>query len=352
MITFENFKDTVTCIDYLHMFPDTHFEEADYHKEPMQLTEDLDTVFGIILDLLYEEIYYATDKDTRPAAYVNRLCSTRETLRTVHYELTEMLNKHYEEECAMNKFESRIGDSNDPYEIRIFWDDEGEYVDDADYLTGLSDVKVRAFYPTADDLMRGWYELLKTNEGDTYCVLDHGSPIASGVYDPNDYEFLFQSLYNLDLSIPVCVYASSTGLYTPDECDYDNLTSITFPTDIVWKWYNENVRPNYEPDAPEADFITWYKEEYTADDTDELYAYAKDHGFTGKRPDGFERKDVELAETIVDHVDSATAWWDKLDVDAVLQMLSTTEGCKHIINELLCHIDLGTKVDLPLRKED
>lgn len=83
--------------------------------------------------------------------------------------------------------------------------------------------------------------------------------------------------------IPVCVYADTTGLYTDEECDFDNLCYIDFPEDIVLDWFIQGkINDNIDRDL---DFWTWYNDEYTADDTDGLYLFAEAFGFHGKRLD-------------------------------------------------------------------
>lgn len=97
MLSFEQFKDTVASIDYMHMFPDSHFEEADYHREPMQVADDLADVFGLVLDLVEEERRNAVDKDRRTKSENIALWHTRETLRKLYRQLDNMLTEHYTE---------------------------------------------------------------------------------------------------------------------------------------------------------------------------------------------------------------------------------------------------------------
>lgn len=83
--------------------------------------------------------------------------------------------------------------------------------------------------------------------------------------------------------IPVCVYADTTGLYTDEECDFDNLCYIDFPENIVLDWFIQG-QINGRIDR-ELGFVKWYNDEYTADDTDGLYQFAEAFGFHGKRLD-------------------------------------------------------------------
>ena len=75
----------------------------------------------------------------------------------------------------------------------------------------------------------------------------------------------------------VCIYADTTqGLFTEEECELDNLVYVWFPSEIVRAFYEEMVDHN-------GTFEEWYNEEYTADDTCELYDYAKRNGFYASR---------------------------------------------------------------------
>lgn len=83
--------------------------------------------------------------------------------------------------------------------------------------------------------------------------------------------------------IPVCVYADTTGLYTDEECDRDNLCYIDFPERIVFDWFiQKQIEWCIDWDL---DFDDWLENEYTADDTDGLYQFAEGFGFHGKRLD-------------------------------------------------------------------
>ena len=75
----------------------------------------------------------------------------------------------------------------------------------------------------------------------------------------------------------ICVYCSSTDLYTQEEIDSENLTYLEFPDYIVRAFYMLDCR-----DASEEGFKKWLSE-YTADDTDGLYFFAKTHGYAATR---------------------------------------------------------------------
>ena len=88
--------------------------------------------------------------------------------------------------------------------------------------------------------------------------------------------------------LEVTVYKSSVTPYTTKyDMDYDdpffdtpdNMIEIEFPRSIVEAWYN------LDPDSFSGkDFDDWFFNESTADDTDGLYDFAVEHGFTPDIP--------------------------------------------------------------------
>lgn len=92
--------------------------------------------------------------------------------------------------------------------------------------------------------------------------------------------------------IKVCVYADSTGMYTEEECDFDNLVGLEFPEWIVREFYKKYEsefveETSDELDKPESEctFEDWYNEVYTADDTIDLFEFSVNHGYLPKRDD-------------------------------------------------------------------
>lgn len=91
-----------------------------------------------------------------------------------------------------------------------------------------------------------------------------------------------------DEMIDVTIYKSSVTPYTTAyDMDYDdpffdtpdNLMELAFPRSIVEAWYN------MDPDSFNGeDFDDWINNESTADDTDGLYDFAVEHGFTPDIP--------------------------------------------------------------------
>lgn len=68
----------------------------------------------------------------------------------------------------------------------------------------------------------------------------------------------------------ICVYRD-----TIEEHDNnDNLSEILVTEDFAKRFFNEYIVPNCEEDM---DFDTWYNNEYTADETENFYQYAKEH---------------------------------------------------------------------------
>ena len=71
--------------------------------------------------------------------------------------------------------------------------------------------------------------------------------------------------------INITVYASSTGLFTEEECNQENLTEIAVDEVILKKWVDDNIYrfKSY------AEFL----ETYTADDTERLVWWLIDNGY-------------------------------------------------------------------------
>ena len=76
----------------------------------------------------------------------------------------------------------------------------------------------------------------------------------------------------------ITVYADSTGLFTEEFCNRNNLINIEVSRQTVFEFY----RHEYNPEAaPEYHFENWL-DEYTADDTTELWDYATREGDSPK----------------------------------------------------------------------
>ena len=78
----------------------------------------------------------------------------------------------------------------------------------------------------------------------------------------------------------VLVYADNTGLFTEEEIMQDNCCDLLFPRWMVEEFYNTFTDEHYKKHYP---FNVWFNEEYTADDTNGLYAFCKERGFTAQR---------------------------------------------------------------------
>lgn len=86
----------------------------------------------------------------------------------------------------------------------------------------------------------------------------------------------------------VCVYRDTTGLYTEQEILSSNLTDMEFPRNIVEAFFVEKIAPNFPDVDADGEIIIGFDEwldMYDADDTENLYQFAKEHGFSGKRKD-------------------------------------------------------------------
>jgi hypothetical protein len=69
----------------------------------------------------------------------------------------------------------------------------------------------------------------------------------------------------------VDVYADDTGLFTEEECDYNNITTLIVPRWIVEEWYKQ-----YEEEIV---FDKWFREIYTCDDFIGFYDFCIVKGY-------------------------------------------------------------------------
>ena len=74
--------------------------------------------------------------------------------------------------------------------------------------------------------------------------------------------------------IDISVYADSTGLFTNEEIETENLAHLSFPLGIVQSYALRT--------KPEISFKQWL-DDYTADWTTDLYDFAKQQGFKATR---------------------------------------------------------------------
>lgn len=70
----------------------------------------------------------------------------------------------------------------------------------------------------------------------------------------------------------------------------DNIITLDFPRSLLQEYFNE-----YFADDCEYDFDTWLKDEYTCDDMDDLYNFARKKGFAPELP--YEKFEVEFTAT-------------------------------------------------------
>lgn len=88
--------------------------------------------------------------------------------------------------------------------------------------------------------------------------------------------------------VSIEIYADSTGQYTDCECNYCNCVEIEIPKSIVKDWFNQEIYGSFftilddeeYQDDTEILFDTWLGYYYTCDDTDGLYQFAVEHGYT------------------------------------------------------------------------
>lgn len=88
--------------------------------------------------------------------------------------------------------------------------------------------------------------------------------------------------------IVIGMYADQTGLYTEDELAWDNWCELEIPERIVRQWYEVNDLAKGTADElgipiEEATFERWLNEVSNGDDTDGLFQFSVDNGYTPKR---------------------------------------------------------------------
>lgn len=88
--------------------------------------------------------------------------------------------------------------------------------------------------------------------------------------------------------IVIGMYADQTGLYTEDELARDNWCELEIPERIVRQWYEVNNLAKETADElgipiEEATFERWLNEVSNGDDTDGLFQFSVDNGYTPKR---------------------------------------------------------------------
>lgn len=71
--------------------------------------------------------------------------------------------------------------------------------------------------------------------------------------------------------ISICVYRDTIE---DDFYAENNLSEILVTEDFAKQYFGECIVPNCEEDIS---FDTWYNDEYTADETENFYQYAKEH---------------------------------------------------------------------------
>ena len=90
--------------------------------------------------------------------------------------------------------------------------------------------------------------------------------------------------------VDVTVYCDSSGLFSEEECEQDNLCELAFPLVLLREYYDQN-RQAYENEQiahlkcrpEECSFEAWLEDAYTADSTDALCDYARQRQFYPKR---------------------------------------------------------------------
>ena len=107
---------------------------------------------------------------------------------------------------------------------------------------------------------------------------------AAGYCADEDYQKWFvdidfgQYAIDPDAMMDMIVYCDTTPWYTEEEMNQDNLCEMSFPRKMVQEFYASR-------DGNILTFVQRITEEYTADDTDGLWAFCKDRGFIAVRED-------------------------------------------------------------------
>ena len=84
-----------------------------------------------------------------------------------------------------------------------------------------------------------------------------------------------ESEWNGAEMVEVTIYCDTTGYFSEAECVSDNLCEMKFPRQIVKDYFMQQ-----RGESSEGDFDKWLNDECTADETDGLFDYAKQRGFT------------------------------------------------------------------------
>lgn len=107
---------------------------------------------------------------------------------------------------------------------------------------------------------------------------------AAGYCPSDDYDKWFvepnmgQYATDPDANVYMCVYCDTTPWYTEEEMNHSNLCDLQFPRKLVQEFYVSRG-------GSIMTFVQWLTEECTADDTDGLWAFCKERGFTAIRED-------------------------------------------------------------------
>ena len=84
---------------------------------------------------------------------------------------------------------------------------------------------------------------------------------------------------NPDGMMEMTVYCDTTPWFSDEEMLRDNMCEMQFPRKMVQEFYIKHCGGSINS------FVEWLQDEYTADDTDGLFAYCEDHGFIAMRED-------------------------------------------------------------------
>ncbi len=87
----------------------------------------------------------------------------------------------------------------------------------------------------------------------------------------------------------ITVYADNTGWYTEEELIKSNMVDIKVPRKLAYEWYynNSDLKETTKRELPrsECTFEDWLYKVSDCDQTDSLFQWLLDHGFTPRKED-------------------------------------------------------------------
>lgn len=143
----------------------------------------------------------------------------------------------------------------------------------------------------------------------------------------------------------IAVYKDSTGLFTEESCDIDNVTYARLPERILKEWFYDN-----EYDKSFESFEKWFNEESDCDGTDGLYQYSIAKGFTPIVEGGvkmtIERNGKQIELTADEIYAAHEEWQRQADVEELGFWLDAISDDLEIEPEVMEAINLEDYADM------